>query len=96
MPLVALTCLLTADTLGFGSYCVEGLETGIGYGPNDDLPGLVVLSDAGVGIVFDPTTLEENCISAVKAAAKGIPECSVTNRLTSWQRRAPETRRRTG
>lgn len=32
-----------------------GVEDGIGYGPNDDMPGLVLLSDTGVGQVFTST-----------------------------------------
>ncbi len=36
----------------YGPVTGGGVTDGYGYGPNDDLPGLVVLSDAGPGVFF--------------------------------------------
>jgi hypothetical protein len=36
----------------------EGSSDGVGYGPNDDLPGLVILSNVGVGIVYAPLVIK--------------------------------------
>jgi hypothetical protein len=83
---------------------VQGILDGVGYGSNDDLPGLVLVSNVGVGIVYDPFEFENDCDSMLD------PDCVVREVceefgencfggvkpplgiLESWERAVPEAR----
>ncbi|MEM9303250.1 MAG: hypothetical protein AAGE01_14140 [Pseudomonadota bacterium] len=63
----------------------NGSQDGIGYGANDDLPGLVLLSDTGVGIVYED--LVSDC-PPDSACESGLSDPL----LVSWERKFPEER----
>ncbi len=70
---------------------VQGTLDGVGYGPNDDLPGLVVISNTGVGIVYNPLEFEESCVTTknYKPCWDQEPPLGI---LESWERTVPEAR----
>jgi len=87
-----------------GPVLPEGSD-GIGYGPNDDLPGLVILSNVGVGIVYAPLvmgtlypqnqTCEITCPIPPDSGTCDIITCTiepVDPRPVDWQRASPEAR----
>ena len=80
-----------------------GALDGVGYGPNDDLPGLVVISNTGVGIVYDKLMFEGNCdpmggggsCQVCEPAPIGQPTLCFfppLGILQSWERTVPEAR----
>jgi len=79
----------------------SGQLDGVGYGPNDDLPGLMIISNTGVGIVYDPLEFEDDCdpektpnceiclIENCPIPVLIVPPLGVLER---WERAVPEAR----
>ena len=94
------------DKPEWGGPATGGESDGVGYGPNDDLPGLVILSNVGVGIVYEPLVIEtvyEDCgwsfvpseepdgLDGWEWVCVDVP-VSVPPRPVDWQRAIPEAR----
>ena len=86
-----------------GGAASPGTLDGVGYGPNDDLPGLVVISNTGVGIVYDELVFEGNCDPMGGGGSCQICEPTPIGQptrcflpplgiLQSWERTVPEAR----
>ncbi|MCP4046753.1 MAG: hypothetical protein GY732_12295 [Gammaproteobacteria bacterium] len=81
---------------------LPGILDGVGYGPNDDLPGLVVISNTGVGIVYDPLEFEGNCDTMGGYEPCDFDRCDPDGVcenikpplgiLQNWERAIPEAR----
>jgi len=68
----------------------EGIEDGVGYGPNDDLPGFVLISDVGVGVVYDPV-----CFRAAEGKPCVVPPTPGKGSdptMIVWTRAFPDAR----
>ena len=95
-----------SDKPEWGGPATGGESDGVGYGPNDDLPGLVILSNVGVGIVYAPLDIKteyevEECGWIICEEIGGVISCSygcidnpvsVPPRPVDWQRATPEAR----
>jgi hypothetical protein len=86
-----------------GGAALQGTLDGVGYGPNDDLPGLVVISNTGVGIVYDELVFEGDCdpldgggqcqiCEPVPVGGVGMCFPPPIGILQSWERTVPAAR----
>ncbi len=83
---------------------LPGVLDGVGYGPNDDLPGLVVISNTGVGIVYDQLEFEGDCdpigggepCEIIRCDPGPFGACEIVTPplgiLQNWERAIPEAR----
>lgn len=82
---------LNLDPRVFGRGPFSGLEVEDGYGvgkPDDDLPGLVVLSDTGIGVVLD-IDFNPPAVRTLRNLAGLVS--SVSYELSDWTRRTTVT-----
>jgi hypothetical protein len=85
------------DKPEWGGPATGGESDGVGYGPNDDLPGLVILSNVGVGIVYKPLVIETvyedcGCSSGICPWPSVCVDVPVDPRPVDWQRADIEAR----
>ncbi len=65
---------------------------GVGYGPNDDLPGLVLLSNVGVGVVYAPLVITSDYCHWSGSPPLQIYVCDDYGaRPTDWRRAGPDS-----
>ncbi|TDJ33633.1 MAG: hypothetical protein E2O56_03465, partial [Gammaproteobacteria bacterium] len=71
----------------------EGILDGVGYGPNDDLPGFVLISDVGVGVVYDPVCFVAPGGKGKECVVPPSPGKGLDPMMIVWARTFPEARR---